>query len=103
MQDKITKAAQINPYSKETISLQKALIRSPEARALSFRKIITNKGGNTSGIDGVILKKSDLPKVMETLSNLRNYKCGDVKRVWIPKVGSSKLRPLGIPNSIDRV
>jgi retron-type reverse transcriptase len=40
---------------------------------------------------------------MPKLENFRNYKCGKVKRVWIPKNGSNKLRPLGIPNSIDRV
>jgi RNA-directed DNA polymerase len=103
IQDKITKSAQINPFSKRTLELQKTLLRSQQARAIAFRNVITNDGGKTPGDDGIILKKSDFPSVMPKLENFRNYKCGKVKRVWIPKNGSNKLRPLGIPNSIDRV
>jgi hypothetical protein len=81
MQDKITRSAQINPFSKETMKLQKELIRSFPARAIAFRTVITNSGGRTPGDDKVVFKKYDFPQVIETLSNLRNYKCGRIKRV----------------------
>jgi RNA-directed DNA polymerase len=103
MQDGITRAAHTNPYSDEVILKQKELIRSFEAKALAFRSVITNKGSNTPGNDGIILKKRDFPQVIEQLSNLRTYKSGKVKRVWIPKANSDNMRPLSIPNQIDRV
>jgi retron-type reverse transcriptase len=81
IQDKITKSAQINPFSKRTLELQKTLLRSQQARAIAFRNVITNDGGKTPGDDGIILKKSDFPSVMPKLENFRNYKCGKVKRV----------------------
>src|SRR5690606_4240224 len=33
----------------------------------------------------------------------QSYQPGTVKRVWIPKPGSSEKRPLGIPTVRDRV
>jgi RNA-directed DNA polymerase len=31
-----------------------------------------------------------------------NYKASQIRRVWIEKANSSKLRPLGIPTVLDR-
>lgn len=81
---------------------QKLLIRSYEARVWAFRQVITNKGKNTAGIDGVILKKEDLPTIGRRLENLRSYSSCGVRRVFIPK-SDGKLRPLGIPTQLDRV
>jgi RNA-directed DNA polymerase len=35
--------------------------------------------------------------------NPKKYKPGLIKRVWIPKVNSKELRPLGIPPVLDRM
>lgn len=103
MQHEIAMAAKADPFSSQTASKQKFLLWSKEAKLLAFRTVITNKGGKTAGSDGVILSKEDLPKVMGILNNFRSYKCGSVRRVWIPKANSNQKRPLGIPNQIDRV
>lgn len=102
LQDKITRAAHIDPYSNETIQYQKELIWSDAARLYSIRSVLSGKGRKTPGVDGVVYEKDDIEAIMRELSNLRSYKSGKVKRVWIPKT-SGKLRPLGIPNQIDRI
>ena len=43
-----------------------------------------------------------LPRLQELLRTGR-YTPPPVKRVWIPKLGSKELRPLGIPTVEDRV
>ena len=43
-----------------------------------------------------------LPRLQDKLKN-GNYQPQPVKRVWIPKLGSKELRPLGIPTVEDRV
>jgi retron-type reverse transcriptase len=50
----------------------------------------------------VVYEKDDTDMIMCELRNIRSYKSGRVKRVWIPKT-SGKMRPLGIPNQIDRI
>lgn len=82
--------------------LQQKLVRSFAARALAVRKVVTNPGRNTPGIDGVVLKNPKLiAQVMESLKDLSNYKASPVRRVYIPKPDGRK-RPLGIPTMKDR-
>jgi len=82
--------------------LQKNLVNSFSGRALAVRAIVSNKGKNTPGVDGIIWDTSD--KKMEAIHRLgenRNYRCLPVKRAYIPK-SEGKLRPLGIPSMYDR-
>ncbi len=44
-----------------------------------------------------------LYKKCKILTLRKNYRSALVKRVWIPKLGSSDFRPLGIPTIRDRV
>lgn len=39
---------------KEVYTLQVILIQKHSAAALSVRKVITNKGGKTAGVDGLV-------------------------------------------------
>ena len=73
------------------------------ARALL--SVARNKGA--AGVDGVSTEEvveaapDLLPKLREALTS-GTYQPGDIRRVWIPKLGGGE-RGLGIPNVIDRV
>ena len=82
--------------------LQRLLIKSWCARALSVRRVTQdNQGKKTAGVDGV---KSLTPK--QRLILINNVKLGSkvkpTRRVWIPKPGTDEERPLGIPTMDDR-
>ena len=82
--------------------LQKLLISSRSARALSVRRVTQdNQGKKTAGVDGV---KSLTPKQRLTLMNeiKMDSKVKPTRRVWIPKPGTEEKRPLGIPTMNDR-
>jgi RNA-directed DNA polymerase len=72
----------------------------------ALQQVVRNKGG--AGVDGqsceAYLKASPerLPKLQDQLKN-GSYNPRPVKRVWIPKLGSKELRPLGVPTVEDRV
>jgi RNA-directed DNA polymerase len=72
----------------------------------ALQQVVRNKGG--AGVDGQscegYLKASPqrLARVQEKLKN-GSYSPQPVKRVWIPKLGSKELRPLGIPTVEERV
>ena len=82
--------------------LQKLLISSRSARAISVRRVTQdNQGKKTAGVDGV---KSLTPKQRLTLINeiKMGSKVKPTRRVWIPKPGTEEKRPLGIPTMFDR-
>lgn len=69
-------------------------------------KVCGKKGA--AGVDGkkaeqyLLERPERLPKVQAWLK-AGEYQPRPVKRVWIPKLGSKELRPLGIPTVEDRV
>lgn len=82
--------------------LQYLITHSFYAKALAIKKVLSNKGKNTAGIDGIIWK-TDTQKfqAIEQL-NPNHYSPKAVKRVYIKKFGKKEKRLLGIPNMIDR-
>lgn len=81
--------------------LQRMLTHSYYAKLWSVKKVTTNRGKRTSGIDKV---KWETPAekynaVMQL--NKKGYKSQALKRTYIAK-GNGKKRPLGIPTMIDR-
>jgi RNA-directed DNA polymerase len=77
--------------------LQRLLMRSWHARLLAVRKVTQdNRGKRTAGIDG---ERNLSPTARWELANqLRlREKVTPLRRVWIPKPGSTEKRPLGIP------
>lgn len=83
--------------------IQYKIIRMFAARALAVRKVTTNRGKTTPGVDGE--KWSSASKKYEAIKRLKDlstYKPQPVRRVWIPKPGKTEKRPLGIPTLYDR-
>ncbi|MGO9429010.1 reverse transcriptase domain-containing protein [Rhodoblastus sp.] len=69
-----------------------------------LRKIATNKGAMTPGIDGATFADFGPQNLGPLIASVTNgaYKPKPVRRVYIPK-GNGKMRPLGIPTRDDRL
>lgn len=76
-------------------------------RALAVRKVVTNQGGKTPGIDNQIWDTPEsrfkaIGKLGVIVAKPHLYVASPVKRVYIPKPGTKERRPLGIPTLTDR-
>lgn len=100
LQSRIAKAARKGRYNKVKI-LQYLLERSYSAKLLAVKKVITNKGKRTAGVDGKLWDTAEKKyKGVLALSN-KGYKAKPLKRTYIKKA-NGKQRPLGIPTMYDR-
>jgi RNA-directed DNA polymerase len=82
-------------------ALQRILTRSFYAKALAVKRVTSNKGKNTPGVDGVLWKGARAK--MQAVRGLRQhgYTAQPLRRMYIRKK-SGKLRPLSIPTMVDR-
>lgn len=74
--------------------------------ALAWGKVASNAGA--CGVDGITIERFAADSQNRLLAVKEQIKRGDyqaqpIKRVWIPKPGSSEKRPLGIPTVRDRI
>lgn len=101
LQVRIVKAVQADKW-RLVKRLQKLITNSFYAKALAVKRVITNKGKNTPGIDGDIWS-TDEDKI-QAVYNLTtsSYKAKPLKRTYIEKYGKKEKRPLGIPTMTDR-
>lgn len=78
------------------IATQKVLVQSLSAKLLALRRVTQdNRGKSTAGVDGIkSLNPYERVKLARTLK-LDGH--SPIRRVWIPKPGTSERRPLGIP------
>jgi RNA-directed DNA polymerase len=72
----------------------------------ALKTVVQNKGA--AGVDGQKAEQylRESPHRLEQVQDMlrkRQYAPQPVKRVWIPKLGSKELRPLGVPVVEDRV
>lgn len=100
LQERIVKARKEGRHGKVQ-SLQWTLTHSFAAKAIAVKRVTTNEGKKTPGVDGV-LWSTDKTKYEAVLDLKRNgYKPQPLRRVFIKKA-NGKLRPLGIPTMKDR-
>jgi RNA-directed DNA polymerase len=101
LQRRIYRASQ-RGHVKTVHKLQRLLCKSWYARLLAVRRVTQdNRGKRTAGIDGI---KSRSPtrrwQLAPTLKHLPHPQ--PLRRLWIPKLGKTELRPLAIPVMADR-
>ncbi|KAF5417418.1 MAG: hypothetical protein C5S48_00370 [Candidatus Methanogaster sp.] len=100
-QTRITKAVKEHKWHLVK-RLQYLLTNSYYAKLLAVKSVTKNKGKRTAGIDGAkwITPNSRMNAALK-LSN-KKYKVKPLRRVYIPKPGTTKKRPLSIPTMYDR-
>lgn len=100
LQMRIAKATEQKQYGKVK-SLQWILTHSYNAKLLAVKRVTSNKGKYTAGIDNITWD-SETKKIgaVKTLKR-SSYKPLPLRRVYIPKK-NGKMRPLSIPCMKDR-
>lgn len=82
-------------------ALQYLLTRSFSAKAIAVKRVTTNRGKCTAGVDGQLWQSSTLKTQAIYQLRQRGYRSQPLKRVYIPKSDGGK-RALGIPTMKDR-
>ncbi len=101
LQTRITKAVKQGEWYLVK-RLQYLLTNSFYAKSLAVKRVTQNKGKRTAGIDGAKwITPNSMMNAALKLSN-KKYKATPLRRVYIPKPGTTKKRPLSIPIMYDR-
>ena len=100
LQVRIAKAVREKRWNK-VAALQHLLTHSQAAKLWAVRRVVTNKGKNTPGIDGKLWRTSRRRINAVRLLRQRGYRPQPLRRTYVPK-SNGKLRPLGIPTMTDR-
>ena len=100
LQVRIAKAVQEGRWNKVK-SLQNLLTNSFYAKALAVKRVTSNKGKSTPGVDGILWKGARAKWRAGISLRRRGYKPKPLRRIYIPKKNGKK-RPLSIPTMLDR-
>ena len=82
--------------------LQYLLTHSFYAKLLAVKRVTQNKGKRTAGIDGAKWTTPNSKMNAALKLSDKKYKAEPLRRVYIPKPGTDKKRPLSIPTMHDR-
>src|SRR6185437_17001305 len=83
-------------------ALQRFLVNSCSAKVLAVKRVSENDGKRTPGVDGETWTTPEAKwRAIRRLSS-RGLRPQPLRRVYIPKRGGTKKRPLGIPTMIIR-
>jgi len=101
LQTRIAKAVKNGQY-RLAKRLQYLLTHSHYAKALAVKRVTSNRGRRSAGIDGEkwITPQDKMKAVYELLS--KGYRAQPLRRIYIPKLQSGSFRPLSIPTMHDR-
>ena len=100
LQVRIAKAVKEGKWSKVK-ALQYLLTRSLYAKLLAVKRVTSNKGKKTPGVDGVLWRGARAKWRAVCSLRRRGYRPQPLKRTYIPKKNGRK-RPLSIPTMYDR-
>jgi RNA-directed DNA polymerase len=100
LQGRIAQAVREQRWGKVRV-LCRILTRSQSARWLAVRRVITNKGARTPGVDNILWRTPQQYWAAAESLRRRGYRAQPLRRVYIDK-RNGKLRPLGIPTMKDR-
>lgn len=100
LQARIVKAVQAGRWHRVRC-LQRLLRKSLAAKLLALRRVTSNRGRNTAGVDGIILKTPAAKWQQAQELNRKDYRPQPLRRIYIPKK-NGKRRALGIPTQADR-
>ncbi len=94
--------ASLRDDTKAVHTLQRLLMHSWSAKCLAVRRVTQdNQGKKTAGIDGIKrLRPNERMALVHRLD--LDMKAQPVRRIWIPKPGTTEKRGLGIPVMQDR-
>src|SRR6202035_3068009 len=78
---------------------------NPALFLMAYGRIYANDGAMTPGAGGETADGMSLAKIGRIIDALRHerYRFQPVKRVYIPKKNSRKMRPLGLPSWLDKL
>jgi RNA-directed DNA polymerase len=100
LQARIVKAQREGRHGKVK-SLSRVLTRSFAGRATAVKRVTSNRGKRTPGVDGERwTSRRQQARAIDSL-RVERYKAKPLRRVYIPKANGKK-RPLGIPTMHDR-
>ena len=100
LQARIVKAVRAGNWHRVRC-LQRLLANSFAAKLLAVKRVSSNRGKHTAGVDGVVLKTPAQKWRQSQQLNAKDYKPKPLRRIYIPKK-NGKRRPLGIPVQADR-
>jgi RNA-directed DNA polymerase len=101
LQVRIAKAVKAGRWNKVK-ALQYLLTRSFYAKLLAVKRVTSNRGKKTPGVDGVVWTGARAKWRAACSLRKRGYRTQPLRRIYIPKKNSLKKRPLSIPVMYDR-